>query len=174
MLVKAKENYKHWQIESPTNLLYYYTPENAINIALAGVFTSNVTSTFRQFSFQSKQRKEDLLGPYGTYFKGFKLRSPIPSRVQSPPLQPDFGITDSWESTELEKKQEEKEEKESENQEFTYQNPITENLDIKTPNFQTQQNQNLENPEIETPPNQNNQNPDLINQQNLPLNIVIN
>ncbi|KAG9287801.1 hypothetical protein G9A89_017396 [Geosiphon pyriformis] len=48
-----------------------------------------------------------------------------------------FRITDPWEPTKLEKEQEEEEE-ESENQKFTYQNPITENPDIVTPNFQTQ------------------------------------
>ncbi|KAG9296558.1 hypothetical protein G9A89_015150 [Geosiphon pyriformis] len=72
----------------------------------------------------------------------------------------------------------EKEEEEgSEDQKFTYQNPILENPEIETPNFQTQP--NLDNQEnntlnIQTPPNQDNQNPDLINQQNLPPVIVIN
>ncbi|KAG9307410.1 hypothetical protein G9A89_017239 [Geosiphon pyriformis] len=56
--------WKKHRIESPTNSSYYYTPESAINIALAGMSISNMTSTFGQFSFQSKQRKEDLLGPY--------------------------------------------------------------------------------------------------------------
>ncbi|KAG9287558.1 hypothetical protein G9A89_019619 [Geosiphon pyriformis] len=67
------------------------------------------------------------------------------------------------------------EEEELEDQEFTYQNPITKNLEIETPNFQAQQNLNLENSEIETPNHQrqNNPNPKLINQQNLPLVIVI-
>ncbi|KAG9292603.1 hypothetical protein G9A89_006975 [Geosiphon pyriformis] len=70
---------------------------------------------------------------------------------------------------------EEKEEEEAEDQKFTYQNPIPENPDIKTSNFQIQQNQN---PEVKTPniqllPNQNNQNPNIINQYLL-LIIVIN
>ncbi|KAG9285019.1 hypothetical protein G9A89_009829 [Geosiphon pyriformis] len=78
-----------------------------------------------------------------------------------------FRIINPWEPTELEEKKEE-----SEDQEFTYQNLITKNPDIETQNFQTQQDQNLKNPEIKTPPNQNNQNPDLINQQNLPPNIL--
>ncbi|KAG9289797.1 hypothetical protein G9A89_015377 [Geosiphon pyriformis] len=129
---------KH-RIKSPTNSSYHYTPENTINITSTGASTSNATSTFEQFLFQSKQRKEDLLGPYSVYFERFKLRSPMPSGVQSPPPQLNFRITDPWESTKLEKKQEEKKEEESEDQEFTYQNLITENLDIKTPNFQTQQ-----------------------------------
>ncbi|KAG9286645.1 hypothetical protein G9A89_012195 [Geosiphon pyriformis] len=116
--------------------------------------TLHMTSTFGQFPFQSKQKKEDFLGPYN------------------------FGTTSLWEVMESEEKQEEKEE-ESEDQEFTYQNPIPENLNIETPNFQTQQNLNLENLEIETlnfqmQPNQNDQNPDLINQQNLPPEIIIN
>ncbi|KAG9287332.1 hypothetical protein G9A89_000792, partial [Geosiphon pyriformis] len=68
-----------------------------------------------------------------------------------------------------------KEEEELEDQEFTYQHPITENPEVKTPNSQTQQNLNLENSEIKTPNHQrqNNPNPKLINQQNLPLVIVI-
>ncbi|KAG9302511.1 hypothetical protein G9A89_007215 [Geosiphon pyriformis] len=82
-------------------------------------------------------------------------------RIQSPPPQPDFGTATSW------KLSEEEEEKELEDQEFTYQNPITEN---------PEQNLNLENSEIETPNHQrqNNPNPELINQQNLPLIIIIN
>ncbi|KAG9302307.1 hypothetical protein G9A89_008798 [Geosiphon pyriformis] len=88
-------------------------------------------------------------------------------------LSTDFGTATLWELSE------EKEKKESEDQEFTYQNPITENLEVETPNLQTQQNLNLENPEIKTPniqplPNQNNQNSNLINQPNLPPVIVIN
>ncbi|KAG9304925.1 hypothetical protein G9A89_003093 [Geosiphon pyriformis] len=72
-----------------------------------------------------------------------------------------FGISDLWEAVESEK-----EEEKSEDQEFTYQHPITENLEVETPNIQTQQ--QLENPEIETPnirtpPNQRNQKPELIN-----------
>ncbi|KAG9304619.1 hypothetical protein G9A89_020183 [Geosiphon pyriformis] len=72
-----------------------------------------------------------------------------------------------------------KEKEELEDQEFTYQNPITENPEVETPNLQTQQNLNLENPEIKTPniqppPNQNNQNSNLINQPDLPSIIVIN
>ncbi|KAG9306358.1 hypothetical protein G9A89_018241 [Geosiphon pyriformis] len=86
-----------------------------------------------------------------------------------------FGISDPWEVTESEKE----EEKEAEDQEFTYQNLIAENLEFETPNFQTQQNLNPENPEIktpniQTPPTQDNQNPNLINQQNLPPVIIIN
>ncbi|KAG9292972.1 hypothetical protein G9A89_016334 [Geosiphon pyriformis] len=73
-----------------------------------------------------------------------------------------------WKITESDKKEEE----ETKDQEFTYQNPIPENLDIEILNFQTQQNLNLENPEIETPNfqmqhNQNNQNPNINNQHHL-------
>ncbi|KAG9298005.1 hypothetical protein G9A89_018833 [Geosiphon pyriformis] len=115
--------WKKHRIKSPTNLSYHYTLGNAINIASAS----------------TKQRKENLLGPYGAYFKRFKSRLSTPLRIQLPPPQPDFGITDPWEPIESEKEQEKEEEEESENQEFTYQNPITENPDIGTPNFQTQQ-----------------------------------
>ncbi|KAG9299711.1 hypothetical protein G9A89_013071 [Geosiphon pyriformis] len=86
--------------------------------------------------------------------------------------------TSFWEVTNSEEEQEEEEE-ESENQEFTYQNPIPENPNIETLNFQTQQNPNLENPEIETlnfqtQHNQNNHNPNINNQQHLPPVIMIN
>ncbi|KAG9297543.1 hypothetical protein G9A89_001484 [Geosiphon pyriformis] len=82
-----------------------------------------------------------------------------------------FRISDPWKAAKSEK-----EEEESENQEFTYQHLITENPEVETPNFQTQQNLNLKNPEIETSNHQrqNNPNSELINQQNLPLVIVIN
>ncbi|KAG9285841.1 hypothetical protein G9A89_013266 [Geosiphon pyriformis] len=73
---------------------------------------------------------------------------------------------------------EKKEEKEAEDQEFTYQNPITENLEFETLNLQIQQNLNPENleietPNIQTPPTQDNRNSNLINQQNLPPVIII-
>ncbi|KAG9297815.1 hypothetical protein G9A89_000120 [Geosiphon pyriformis] len=99
---------------------------------------------------RSKQKKENLLRPYGAYFEGFKSQSPMSSELQSLLLQPDFGTTSPWEVMDSEEEQKE-EEKEFEDQEFTYQNLITENLNIKTLNFQTQQNLNLENLEIETP-----------------------
>ncbi|KAG9304466.1 hypothetical protein G9A89_020030 [Geosiphon pyriformis] len=67
---------------------------------------------------------------------------------------------------ELEKEQEEEKEK-FEDQEFTYQNSIPKNLEIETPNLQTQQNLNLKNPEIgtlniQTLPNQDNSNPEAL------------
>ncbi|KAG9294642.1 hypothetical protein G9A89_008121 [Geosiphon pyriformis] len=75
----------------------------------------------------------------------------------------------------IEAAESEKEEEESEDQKFTYQCLITENLEVEIPNFQTQQNPDLENLEIKTlnHQRQNNPNPELINQQNLPLVIVI-
>ncbi|KAG9303922.1 hypothetical protein G9A89_005832 [Geosiphon pyriformis] len=110
-------SWKKHKVESPTTLSYYYTLRSAINILSADMSTSNATSTFGRFQFQSKQRKEDLLGPYN------------------------FGAATPWE---LSKKKEERK-----------------NPEIETPNIRTQQ-------------NQNNQNPDLINQPNVPPNIVIN
>ncbi|KAG9304662.1 hypothetical protein G9A89_021442 [Geosiphon pyriformis] len=64
----------------------------------------------------------------------------------------------------------EEKEKELEDQEFTYQNPITENPKVETSNLQAQQNLNLKDSEIKTPNHQrqNNPKPELINQQNLP------
>ncbi|KAG9303405.1 hypothetical protein G9A89_013731 [Geosiphon pyriformis] len=108
-------NWKKTQVELLTNPSYYYTPKSAINISSTDTFTSNVTSIFGHFLFQSKQKKAELLGLY-----------------------------------ESERKQKEEEKKEFKNQEFTYQNPIPENPDIRTLNFQTQQNLNLGNLEIET------------------------
>ncbi|KAG9294744.1 hypothetical protein G9A89_008223 [Geosiphon pyriformis] len=78
----------------------------------------------------------------------------MPSGFQSPPPQLDFGNTSSWEIMASEKEKEE-------DQEFNYQNPITENLEVEILNIQIQQ----------TP---NNLNPKLINQKNLPPEIAIN
>ncbi|KAG9305284.1 hypothetical protein G9A89_007779 [Geosiphon pyriformis] len=74
-----------------------------------------------------------------------------------------FGISDLWEAAESEK-----EEEESKDQEFTYLHPITENPEQQLENLE------IETPNIQMPPNQKNQNSELINQQNLPLVIVIN
>ncbi|KAG9304439.1 hypothetical protein G9A89_020001 [Geosiphon pyriformis] len=108
-----------------------------------------MTSTFEQFSFQSKQKKEDFLRPYDMYFEGFKSQLPTPSELQFPPSQPDFRTASLWKIMKLEGEQKEEEE-ELEDQEFTYQNLIPENPDIETLNFQTQQNSNLENLKVET------------------------
>ncbi|KAG9306857.1 hypothetical protein G9A89_005758 [Geosiphon pyriformis] len=74
-----------------------------------------------------------------------------------------FGISDPWEAAESEKKKEK-----SEDQEFTYQHPITENPEQQLENLE------IETPNIRTLPNQRNQGPELINQQNLPPVIIIN
>ncbi|KAG9288381.1 hypothetical protein G9A89_021412 [Geosiphon pyriformis] len=71
--------WKKTRVEFPNNPSYYYTPGSAINILSTDTFTSNMTSTFGHFPFQSKQRKEDLLGPYSEYFEEFKSRLPMPS-----------------------------------------------------------------------------------------------
>ncbi|KAG9290846.1 hypothetical protein G9A89_010995 [Geosiphon pyriformis] len=73
--------WKKTKVELPTALSYHHTPGSAINITSASMFTSNVISTFGQFPFQNKQRKTDLLGPYGKYFEGFKSQSPTPSGI---------------------------------------------------------------------------------------------
>ncbi|KAG9293974.1 hypothetical protein G9A89_019312 [Geosiphon pyriformis] len=138
--------WKKTRVEFPTNPSYYYKLRSTINIIYTGMTTSNITSTFGRFPFQSKQKKTELLGLYSAYFKEFNSQSSMPSRFRSPPPLPDFGISDLWEVTESE----EEEEEEAKNQEFTYQNPIIENPEFKTPNFQTQQNLNPENLEIET------------------------
>ncbi|KAG9307621.1 hypothetical protein G9A89_023186 [Geosiphon pyriformis] len=130
------------------------TKIDTINISSIDASTSNATSAFGCFSFQSKQRKEDLLGLYGkilitTTLSEFRNCESLGNYIE--------------------------EEEESEDQEFTYQNPILENLEIKTPNSQTQPNlDNLENdtPNIQTPPNQNNPNPEVINQHLSPVIII--
>ncbi|KAG9293547.1 hypothetical protein G9A89_005550 [Geosiphon pyriformis] len=86
---------------------------SAINISSTDVSTLNATSTFGCFPFQSKQRKAELLGPYGNYFEGFKSQLPMPSEFQSLPPQPDFRTTSPWEVIDSEEEQE-KEEEESE------------------------------------------------------------
>ncbi|KAG9306842.1 hypothetical protein G9A89_005743 [Geosiphon pyriformis] len=79
----------------------------------------------------------------------------------------DFGAAIPWELSE-------KKEEGSEDQGFIYQNPISENLEFETPNFQTPINPNLKNSENATSNIQTLQNSKQINQNNLPLNIVIN
>ncbi|KAG9294265.1 hypothetical protein G9A89_021624 [Geosiphon pyriformis] len=137
--------WKKNRVESPSNPFYHYTPGSTINISSTDAFSSTATSAFGRFPFQSRQRKTELLEPYG-------LRSPPPS--------PDFGISDLWEAAESEK-----EEEELEDQEFTYQNPITESPEVETLNLQAQQNLNIDNLKIETPnqQRQNNPKPELIN-----------
>ncbi|KAG9306181.1 hypothetical protein G9A89_016085 [Geosiphon pyriformis] len=71
-------SWKKHRVELLTASSYHYTPGSAINISSADVFTSNMTSTFGKFQFQSKQWKEDLLESYGAYFERFKSRSPTP------------------------------------------------------------------------------------------------
>ncbi|KAG9305972.1 hypothetical protein G9A89_016625 [Geosiphon pyriformis] len=56
-----------------------------------------------------------------------------PGRIRSLPPQPDFGITTPWELSE----------EELEDQKFTYQNPITENLEQNNPNPELSNQQNL-------------------------------
>ncbi|KAG9302877.1 hypothetical protein G9A89_022293 [Geosiphon pyriformis] len=121
--------WKKTKIKSPTNPSYYYTPGSAINIS-------------------STDTKTELLGPYGEYFERFNLQSSISLGLRSPLPSPDFGISDLWEATESEK-----EEEESENQEFTYQHPITENPEqpLQLPLQQPGQQQLLQQPP--QPPN---------------------
>ncbi|KAG9286357.1 hypothetical protein G9A89_014523 [Geosiphon pyriformis] len=138
--------WKKTKVESPTNPSYHYTPRSAINITSTGAATSNTISAFGQFPFQSKQKKTELLKPYSAYFKGFNLQSLMPSGLRSSPPLPNFRISDLWKVMESE----EEEEEEAEDQEFIYQNLITKNPEIETPNFQIQQNLNLENLEIKT------------------------
>ncbi|KAG9301558.1 hypothetical protein G9A89_004829 [Geosiphon pyriformis] len=63
--------WKKTRVESPTNPSYHYIPGSAINITSTGAATSNTMSVFGQFLFQSKQRKAELLRPYGMYFEEF-------------------------------------------------------------------------------------------------------
>ncbi|KAG9306861.1 hypothetical protein G9A89_005762 [Geosiphon pyriformis] len=124
--------------------------------------TPAVTPQWIQPPTWKKHRVESPTNPSYHYTPGSTIHITLPNT-----------IADSWEASES------KEEKESENQEFTYQNLISENPEVETPNVQTPKNTNQENPEIETPNiqipwNQNILNSDLINQLNLSPNIVIN
>ncbi|KAG9287880.1 hypothetical protein G9A89_017475 [Geosiphon pyriformis] len=94
-----------------------------------------------------QQRKTKLLGPYGEYFEGFNSQLSTSSGLRSLLPPPDFGIFDLWEAAKSEKKEEE-----SEDQEFTYQQPITENLEpLQLPPQQPVQQQLLQQPP--QPPN---------------------
>ncbi|KAG9299636.1 hypothetical protein G9A89_020807 [Geosiphon pyriformis] len=59
-------NWKKTQVELPTNLLYHYMPGSAINISSTDASTSNATSIFGYFPFQSKQRKAELANTFTT------------------------------------------------------------------------------------------------------------
>ncbi|KAG9301837.1 hypothetical protein G9A89_004516 [Geosiphon pyriformis] len=88
-------NWKKQRIESLIYPSYHHTPGSTINIASANAFTSTKTSLAR-ITFQSKQKKNKLLGAYDNYFEGFKSKLPTLLEFQSPPHQPDFGtITNS-------------------------------------------------------------------------------
>ncbi|KAG9295614.1 hypothetical protein G9A89_001300 [Geosiphon pyriformis] len=65
--------WKKTRIESLTNQSYHYISGSTLNITSTGTVTSNMTLAFGQFPFQSKQRKTELLGPYGAYFERFNL-----------------------------------------------------------------------------------------------------
>ncbi|KAG9290555.1 hypothetical protein G9A89_020925 [Geosiphon pyriformis] len=106
--------WKKTRVKSPNNPSYHYTPGSAINISSTDVSTSNATSVFGHFPFQSKQRKEDLLELYNEYFEEFKSQLLMPLGFQSLPPQLNFGIVSPWKITELEREQEVKEEEESE------------------------------------------------------------
>ncbi|KAG9288853.1 hypothetical protein G9A89_012182 [Geosiphon pyriformis] len=67
--------WKKTRVELPNNPSYYYTPRSAINILSTDTSTSNVTSAFGRFSFQSKQRKKDLLGPYEFTYQNLILEN---------------------------------------------------------------------------------------------------
>ncbi|KAG9292205.1 hypothetical protein G9A89_023925 [Geosiphon pyriformis] len=99
--------WKKNRIEFPSNPSYYYTPGSTINILSTDVFSSTATSVFGRFPFQSRQRKTELLRPYGKYFEEFNSRLSTSSGLRSLPPLPDFGISDLWEAAESEKEEEE-------------------------------------------------------------------
>ncbi|KAG9303828.1 hypothetical protein G9A89_018725 [Geosiphon pyriformis] len=82
--------WKKTKVEFPTNPLYHYTSGSVINITFTSTVTSNMTLVFGQFPFQSKQRKAELLEPYGAYFKRFNSQSSMPSGLRSLPPPPVF------------------------------------------------------------------------------------
>ncbi|KAG9287825.1 hypothetical protein G9A89_017420 [Geosiphon pyriformis] len=71
--------WKKNRVESPSNPSYHYTLGSIINISSTDMFPSTATSAFRQFPFQSRQKKTELLEPYGKYFEGFNSQSSTPS-----------------------------------------------------------------------------------------------
>ncbi|KAG9291144.1 hypothetical protein G9A89_013016 [Geosiphon pyriformis] len=85
---------------------YHHTPRNIINIASADASTSTKTP-LAKIAFQSKQKKNKLLGAYGDYFEEFKSRLSTPSGFQSLPYQPDFRTISPWEVTESEEEENE-------------------------------------------------------------------
>ncbi|KAG9307307.1 hypothetical protein G9A89_017135 [Geosiphon pyriformis] len=141
----ARETFYHKLIQN-TSLLTNYN------------FTSIITEINKKIEHHIQQRYPIT---YASKGKG-KLQTPavIPQRIQSPTWKKhriesptnlsyhytpgsainitstNFGTASLWKVTDSEEEQEEKKE-ESEDQEFTYQNPIPENPNIETPNFQT-------------------------------------
>ncbi|KAG9305626.1 hypothetical protein G9A89_001687 [Geosiphon pyriformis] len=63
-----------------------------------------MTTLLNKILFQSKQKKTELLRTYNNCFKRFKSQSPMSSKIQSPPSQPDFGAISPWEITDSEEK----------------------------------------------------------------------
>ncbi|KAG9288566.1 hypothetical protein G9A89_003441 [Geosiphon pyriformis] len=169
--------------ESARETFYKELIQNT-NLSTNHNFASIITEINKKIEHHTQQRYPITYASKGKR----KLQTPAvtPRKLQPPawkknrvksPSNPsyhytpgNFGISDPWEAAESEKKEEE-----SEDQEFTYQNLITESPEVETPNFQAQQNLNIENSEIETPnqQRQNNPKPELINQQNLSLIIII-
>ncbi|KAG9288418.1 hypothetical protein G9A89_015624 [Geosiphon pyriformis] len=137
--------WKKTRVELPVNLLYHYTPGSTINITSTSTSTSTMTSTFEQFPFQNKQRKEDLLRPYKiTELEG-----------------------------EQEKEEEESEDQEFTYQNSIPENPEIETPNLQIQQNLNLKNLEIGTLNIQTPPNQDNPNSELINQQNLPPIIVM-
>ncbi|KAG9294406.1 hypothetical protein G9A89_001911 [Geosiphon pyriformis] len=62
-------------------------------------FAFIITKINKEIEHHTQQRYPitylKLLDPYGKYFEGFQLQTPIPLGIRSPPSPPDFGIADS-------------------------------------------------------------------------------
>ncbi|KAG9285972.1 hypothetical protein G9A89_022648 [Geosiphon pyriformis] len=81
--------WKKTRVKFLNNPSYHYILRSAINILSTDASTSNVTSAFGRFLFQNKQKKEDLLGPYGKIVK-FTYQNPI---LKNPEIKtPNFQI----------------------------------------------------------------------------------
>ncbi|KAG9303074.1 hypothetical protein G9A89_000078 [Geosiphon pyriformis] len=88
------------RIESLIYPSYHHMPGSTINIASTDAFTST-RMLLARIAFQSKQKKNKLLGAYSDYFEGFKSRSPTPSGFRSLLHQPDFGTVTTLENSKI-------------------------------------------------------------------------
>ncbi|KAG9303364.1 hypothetical protein G9A89_013690 [Geosiphon pyriformis] len=131
----AKSLFQHY-LESAFN---FYINEKIVYLLGTLVNTESVKKTFYHKLIQNTSLSTNH--NFASIITEINKEIEHHTQQRYPIIYSNFGIANPWEPTESEKEQEEEEEEEeSEDQEFTYQNPITENLDIETSEFQAQQN----------------------------------